>query len=86
MDEVGPEVGSEGDALGTPGKHRLRAHVDGEAGDLRAAELAAEDRGALQQQHVAPCRGEVAGRHQSGDSPTDDHHVAHVTSLGARCT
>ena len=30
--------------------------------------------------------GEVAGRDQSGDSPTDDHHVAHVTSLGSRCT
>ena len=86
VDEVGPERGGEGDPLGATREHRLRTHVDGEAGDLRAAKLAAEHRGALQEQHVAPGRGEVARRDQSGDSPTDDHHVAHVTSLGGGCT
>ena len=74
VDEVGPERGGQGDPLGAPVEHRLGTDVDGEAGDLRAAQLAAEDRGALQQQHVAPGRGEVAGRGQPGmPPPTDDH-------------
>ncbi len=83
VQDLGAELVGQVQPLGAAGQHRLGADVDGEPGDLGAAQLPAELRGRLEQQHVAPRRGEPARGDQPGDSPTDDHHVMpHELSLG----
>ena len=82
--DLGADLAGEVDALGPAGEHRLRPDVDGEPGDLGTAQLAADLRGSLEEQHVATGRGEGARGDQSGDSTTDHDHVPHATSLGCR--
>ncbi len=83
MDDLGAELVHQVEPLGSAGQHRLRADVDGEPGDLGAAQLAAELRGGLEQQDVTPGGSETAGRDEAGHAATDHHHVPrHVASLG----
>ena len=85
MHHLGAELASEVDALGAAGQHRLGPDVDGESGDLRAAELAAEPGRPLEQQDGAPGRGQASRGDEPGHSPSDDDHVPdHAVSLGCR--
>ena len=83
MDDLGSELADQVDALGPAREHRLGADVDGEPGDLGGAQLAADLRGSLQEQHVATSGRKPAGGDQPGHSPTHDHCVPrHPVSLG----
>ena len=73
------------DPLRAARQHRLGPDVDREPGDLRAAQLAADLRGALQQEDVATGGGQAAGRDQSRDSPAHDHHVPRHAQLSLGC-
>ena len=68
-----PELAGEVDALGSAVEHRLGADVDGHPGDLGAQQLAADPGRRLEDEHVVPGRGQVAGGRQPGDAGADDH-------------
>ena len=85
MDDLGAELLGERQPLGAAGEHRLGADVDGQPGDLGAAELAADLGRALEQQDVAAGGGDAASRDQTGDPATHDHRVTpHATTLPER--
>ncbi len=65
--------------LGTSGQHRLGPDVDPDAGDLGAAELAAEARARLEEDDVV-VGAEQVGRREPGDPAPDDHDLAHAAN------
>lgn len=75
MDHLEAEVVGQRQALGPAGEHRLGADVDGDAADSAQAQLASDRGRSLEDQHVEPRGGEVAGGGQAGDPGTDDGHV-----------
>jgi hypothetical protein len=73
--------GRELDALGAPVDHRLGADVDGDPGDLTAAELAADPVRALEDQHVVTGGDQVAGSRQPADPATHHDEPPHRSSV-----
>ena len=85
MDDLRAELLGERQSFGAASEHRLGADVDGQPGDLGAAELATDLGRALDQQDVAAGGGDAAGRDQTGDPATHHHRVTpHATSLPER--
>ena len=67
-----PQRTSEVDALGPAVEHRLGTDVDAHPRDRCPAQLAADPRGRLQDEHVVTVGGQVARGGQAGDAGTDD--------------
>ena len=73
MDDLEPELPRQVHAFGAAVEHRLGAHVDRHACDLGQPELAADLRGALEEQHVeGRVLGDQVRRGQPGDPAAHD--------------
>ena len=79
----GTDLARQGDALGPAVEHHLGADVDGDTGDLVAAQLAAHPVRLFQDEHVVSGGDQVVRRTQSRDPGTHHDDPAHPSSLPA---